>query len=331
MHRRRQHRLPSTGSTGLLLLTGVEARLGTFLRSRPNEPVGAGSRWGTPRAPNPPVWGGAQTRRRGGGPNPPGRRGGPKPRSWGGAQRPPVWWGPRGAARRPGRPGRPPSPTPEIALLIGSTRETVTLVLGKLKREGLIAFERRRIILRDPKFGLSCSLPGARRRDQPRSPPGRRTGLGEGEHPRPGAPPPCTPKTARATASSKGYGRGSDLGRSSSAPQPSPGRRAGGRAITRRRGRGPPLGPDAAEHLGRARAPPGARRRRRRRRRAWAVAMSGDRLFGGGRCGHLAAAPRQKDQRRGREEQRLVIEEENRHGRGHESTAPSALPGGEPG
>jgi CRP-like cAMP-binding protein len=37
----------------------------------------------------------------------------------------------------------------EIALLIGSTRETVTLVLGKLKREGLIAFERRRIILRD--------------------------------------------------------------------------------------------------------------------------------------------------------------------------------------
>jgi CRP/FNR family transcriptional regulator, cyclic AMP receptor protein len=38
----------------------------------------------------------------------------------------------------------------EIALLIGSTRETVTLVLGKLKREGLITFDRRRIILRDP-------------------------------------------------------------------------------------------------------------------------------------------------------------------------------------
>lgn len=37
----------------------------------------------------------------------------------------------------------------EIALLIGSTRETVTLVLGKLRREGLISFERRRIILRD--------------------------------------------------------------------------------------------------------------------------------------------------------------------------------------
>ena len=37
----------------------------------------------------------------------------------------------------------------EIALLIGSTRETVTLVLGKLKREGLLAFDGRRIVLRD--------------------------------------------------------------------------------------------------------------------------------------------------------------------------------------
>jgi CRP-like cAMP-binding protein len=37
----------------------------------------------------------------------------------------------------------------EIALLIGSTRETVTLVLGRMKRDGLIAFERRRIILRN--------------------------------------------------------------------------------------------------------------------------------------------------------------------------------------
>ena len=37
----------------------------------------------------------------------------------------------------------------EIALLIGSTRETVTLVLGKLKREGILAFDRRRIILLD--------------------------------------------------------------------------------------------------------------------------------------------------------------------------------------
>jgi CRP-like cAMP-binding protein len=38
----------------------------------------------------------------------------------------------------------------EIAYLIGSTRETVTLVLGKLRREGRVVFERRRIILRDP-------------------------------------------------------------------------------------------------------------------------------------------------------------------------------------
>ena len=37
----------------------------------------------------------------------------------------------------------------DIALLIGSTRETVTLLLGKLKRAGMIAFERRRIIIRD--------------------------------------------------------------------------------------------------------------------------------------------------------------------------------------
>jgi len=37
----------------------------------------------------------------------------------------------------------------EIALLIGSTRETVTLLLGKLKRAGLIDVDRRRVILRD--------------------------------------------------------------------------------------------------------------------------------------------------------------------------------------
>lgn len=37
----------------------------------------------------------------------------------------------------------------DIAQLIGSTRETVTLLLGKLKRSGRIAFERRRIIIRD--------------------------------------------------------------------------------------------------------------------------------------------------------------------------------------
>src|SRR5688572_18622233 len=33
----------------------------------------------------------------------------------------------------------------EIAALIGSTRETVTLLLGKLKRSGVIAFEKRRV------------------------------------------------------------------------------------------------------------------------------------------------------------------------------------------
>jgi CRP-like cAMP-binding protein len=37
----------------------------------------------------------------------------------------------------------------DVALLIGSTRETVTLLLGKLKRSGLIAFDRRRVIIPD--------------------------------------------------------------------------------------------------------------------------------------------------------------------------------------
>ena len=37
----------------------------------------------------------------------------------------------------------------DVALLIGSTRETVTLLLGKLKRNGLIAFDRRRVIIPD--------------------------------------------------------------------------------------------------------------------------------------------------------------------------------------
>lgn len=37
----------------------------------------------------------------------------------------------------------------DIALLIGSTRETVTLLLGKLKRDNLIEFEKRRILIRD--------------------------------------------------------------------------------------------------------------------------------------------------------------------------------------
>jgi len=37
----------------------------------------------------------------------------------------------------------------DIALLIGSTRETVTLLLGKLKRDGLLQFDKRRIVIRD--------------------------------------------------------------------------------------------------------------------------------------------------------------------------------------
>lgn len=37
----------------------------------------------------------------------------------------------------------------EIAAVIGSTRETVTLLLGKLRREGLIAMDRRRVILQE--------------------------------------------------------------------------------------------------------------------------------------------------------------------------------------
>ena len=45
----------------------------------------------------------------------------------------------------------------EIAGLIGSTRETVTLILGKLKRDGLLAFDRRRIVIRD-RAGLAQRL-----------------------------------------------------------------------------------------------------------------------------------------------------------------------------
>jgi CRP-like cAMP-binding protein len=37
----------------------------------------------------------------------------------------------------------------DIALLIGSTRETVTLLLGKLKRAEFISFEHRRVVIRD--------------------------------------------------------------------------------------------------------------------------------------------------------------------------------------
>lgn len=37
----------------------------------------------------------------------------------------------------------------DIAMLIGSTRETVTLLLGRMRRAGLIEFDRRKIVLRD--------------------------------------------------------------------------------------------------------------------------------------------------------------------------------------
>lgn len=50
----------------------------------------------------------------------------------------------------------------EIALLIGSTRETVTLVLGKLKREGLIGFDRRRVVIRDrAQLAVRAAAPAA--------------------------------------------------------------------------------------------------------------------------------------------------------------------------
>ncbi|WP_437967787.1 Crp/Fnr family transcriptional regulator [Sorangium sp. So ce260] len=61
----------------------------------------------------------------------------------------------RAAAARWGRPHASgqlvsaPFTHADIALLIGSTRETVTLLLGKLKRAGLISFDRRRIVIRD--------------------------------------------------------------------------------------------------------------------------------------------------------------------------------------
>lgn len=37
----------------------------------------------------------------------------------------------------------------EIARLIGSTRETVTLIFGKLRREGLVDFDHRRVVIRE--------------------------------------------------------------------------------------------------------------------------------------------------------------------------------------
>jgi CRP-like cAMP-binding protein len=48
----------------------------------------------------------------------------------------------------------------DIALLIGSTRETVTLQLGKLKRTGLIELDRRRIVIRD-RGGLARRAEGS--------------------------------------------------------------------------------------------------------------------------------------------------------------------------
>jgi CRP-like cAMP-binding protein len=38
----------------------------------------------------------------------------------------------------------------EIADYVGSTRETVTLTLGELKRRDLLLFDHRRIVVRDP-------------------------------------------------------------------------------------------------------------------------------------------------------------------------------------
>jgi len=37
----------------------------------------------------------------------------------------------------------------DIANYIGSTRETVTLVLGEFKRSGIIEFDSRRLVIRD--------------------------------------------------------------------------------------------------------------------------------------------------------------------------------------
>lgn len=46
----------------------------------------------------------------------------------------------------------------EIAGLIGSTRETVTLLLGKLRREGLVELDRRRIVIRDRPALERCAV-----------------------------------------------------------------------------------------------------------------------------------------------------------------------------
>jgi CRP/FNR family transcriptional regulator, cyclic AMP receptor protein len=54
-----------------------------------------------------------------------------------------------GAAHPEGQLIAAPFTHADIATLIGSTRETVTLLLGKMKRAGLLGFERRRVIIRD--------------------------------------------------------------------------------------------------------------------------------------------------------------------------------------
>jgi CRP-like cAMP-binding protein len=38
----------------------------------------------------------------------------------------------------------------EISSFVGATRETVTLVLGELRRRGIIAFDRRRVVVKNP-------------------------------------------------------------------------------------------------------------------------------------------------------------------------------------
>ncbi len=96
----------------------------------------------------------------------------------------------------------------EIALLIGSTRETVTLVLGKLKRDGLISFDRRRIILRDP-ARLELRLASPPRRAAPPTPPASAPAAGAR---RAGTPPTGSgaerpPRTRRAPGSRRDRAR----------------------------------------------------------------------------------------------------------------------------
>jgi CRP-like cAMP-binding protein len=106
-----QHRSAEGRLLGLLL-HGVETRLGAFL-------LEAVDRWGQPHAVG---------------------TSDPQPAAPATIEAPPALSGQVITA---------PFTHAEIAHLIGSTRETVTLVLGKLKREGIIGFDRRRIIVLD--------------------------------------------------------------------------------------------------------------------------------------------------------------------------------------